>query len=219
MTAPTDVAGPVGSDRTTGPVTTSLALESGDLAVPGPSVGPEQGPAPHPLVVGLDLSLVATGIAHMTHAGVVTDLVTADGSGLIRLRRLAYTIRNLCGHADLVCIEGPAYHQGMGAGYHERAGLHWLVLDRLWKTSTPVAIVGPSVLKQYATGKGNANKDAMVLAAARRFPTFDGDNNQADALWLAALGLDHLTGQSVVPVSHRAKLASVHWPTVTRAAS
>lgn len=216
MTASMNGAGSGGSTAQLPlPVTTQApAVERGDAA---PGTERAFTPAPQPLVVGLDLSLVATGIAHMTADGVVTDLVTADGTGLIRLRRLAYYIRNLCEHADLVCIEGPAYHQGVGAGYHERAGLHWLVLDRLWKTSTPVAIVGPSVLKQYATGRGNSGKDAMILAAARRFPTFDGDNNQADALWLAALGLDHLTGQAVVPASHRAKLASVTWPTVARA--
>lgn len=214
MTAPLNVAGTTTSDQAVPATPPTPAVERGNAAS-----GTERAftPTPHPLVIGLDLSLVATGIAHMTPVGVVTDLVTANGTGLLRLRRLAFTIRELCTSAALVCIEGPAYHQGTGAGYHERAGLHWLVLDRLWKTSTPVAVVGPSVLKQYATGKGNSGKDAMVLAAARRFPTFDGDNNQADALWLAALGLDHLTGQTVVPASHRAKLASVNWPTVARA--
>lgn len=214
MTAPTHVAPSPEPGKAGLGAAPTPAVESGNAA---PATERAFTPAPHPLVIGLDLSLRTTGIAHMTPGSVTTDIVTAAGTGLLRLRRLAHYIRNRCEGAALVCIEGPAYHQGVGAGYHERAGLHWLVLDRLWRTNTPVAIIGPSVLKAYATGRGNSGKDAMILAAARRFPTFAGDNNQADALWLAAIGLDHLTGQTVVPAAHRTKLASVDWPTVARA--
>lgn len=171
-----------------------------------------------PLVVGVDLSLTATGIAHLSRRGLVTDTLAEKSRGLIRLRRLAATITALTASANLVCVEGPAYSQGLAAGYHERAGLHWLLLDRLWDTGKPVAVIGPSVLKKFATGKGNASKDAMILAAARRFPTFVGDNNQADALWLAAAGLTHLTSVEIVPAKQRECLMSVDWPTIVRAA-
>ena len=48
--------------------------------------------------------------------------------------------------------------------------------------------VMPSELKKWATGKGNANKDLMMATAAMRWPSFSGDDNEADArlLWAFA---------------------------------
>jgi Holliday junction resolvasome RuvABC endonuclease subunit len=85
----------------------------------------------------------------------------------------------------------------------------------LWQQGVPTAIVPPSNLKKYAVGIGGgpkASKDAVLIAAARRWPTFEGRNDEADALWLAAMGLDHLTGRSVVPEVNRLALKSCSWP-------
>jgi Holliday junction resolvasome RuvABC endonuclease subunit len=89
-----------------------------------------------------------------------------------------------------------------------------MLLDRLWQDSRAVAIAPPASVKLYAAGKGNASKDQVLTAAVRRLPGFDGDNNEADAAWMAAMGLDHLTGHSVVPASQRQALAKLKWPTV-----
>jgi crossover junction endodeoxyribonuclease RuvC len=54
----------------------------------------------------------------------------------------------------------------------------------------------------------------VLLAVARRFPDYDvRNNNEADALVLAAMGFDHL-GQPLVqmPAPHRAALAAAQWP-------
>ncbi len=172
--------------------------------------------APGPLVVGLDLSLTSTGIAHLTPRGLVTDLVVARGTGILRLRRLAHAIRELTSSVQLVVMEGPSYGS-IGAGFHERAGLHWLVVDRLWRHGIPLAICPPTSLKAYATGRGNASKDEVLAAAIRRLPGFTAsDNNEADAAWLAAIGLDHLTGIRHVNDAQHARLKGMVWPTVTR---
>lgn len=173
-----------------------------------------------PLVCGLDLSLVATGTAHQSPVATDTYTVCGEGMGVIRLRLLAGKISVRCAGVDLVVIEGPSYGS-MGPGFHERAGLHWLVVDRLWIARIPYVIVPPTVVKKYATGKGNANKGAMIDAATRRYPHVQtgGDDNQVDALWLAAMGLDYLTGQHVVPEAHRAALGSVDWLGAVKAAS
>lgn len=178
-----------------------------------------------PLVVGLDLSLASTGIAHATTAGIVTDTILSKGmgTGIIRLRNIARTVRDHTRTADLVVLEGPSYGS-KDAGFHERAGLHWMVLERLHLDGRTVVQVAPAVLKKYATGKGShpgLGKGPMIDAASRRYPNVEhgGDNNQVDALWLAAMGLDHLTGQHTVPQAHRAVLASVPWPEITAVAS
>ena len=51
--------------------------------------------------------------------------------------------------------------------------------------------VGVGSVKKYATGKGNADKELMVLAARRRWPEWKRekyDHNEADARWIAELG-------------------------------
>lgn len=187
------------------------------------AVGEGEAPtAAAPLVVGLDLSLSATGICHMRGQQLITDTIEPPKHrqhGLLRLRWLRTELLALIGHPDLLVIEGPSY-RSFGQGSHDRAGLYWLLLDGLWNRGIPVAIAPPANLKQYATGKGGgktASKDAVLLAAARRFPGFAGDNNAADALWLAAMGTAHLTGQHPVPLAHQAALTKVNWPTVGRA--
>lgn len=178
--------------------------------------------APHPLVVGLDLSLVATGVALMRPAGLMsTQTVKVKGDGIVRLRRIVAAISEqvLACRPALVVVEGPSYGS-VGRGTHERAGLFWLVMNALWENSTPVGVAPPSNIKKYALGVGGgprATKDAVLLAASRRFPDFEGDNNAADATFAALMGVDHLTGQSVVPAAHRVALAGCAWPTVPRA--
>ncbi len=47
-----------------------------------------------------------------------------------------------------------------------------------------------TVIKKFATGKGNADKQAMIAAAQSRWPGIPIiDDNHADALWIALYGL------------------------------
>jgi len=50
----------------------------------------------------------------------------------------------------------------------------------------------PSEIKKFATGKGNASKEAMVEAAKRHWPGV-GDDNEADALWILKLAQSQLS--------------------------
>lgn len=164
-------------------------------------------------VVGLDLSLTSTGVA-------IADEATNHSAYTLRPKargheRLAYLVRQVmveASDADLVVVEGPSYGS-KGSAFHQLAGLWWLITQELWDESIPYAQIPPPTLKKFATGAGNANKDAVLLATARRFPSFSGDNNAADALWLAAAGAQHLGYPLVqVPESHRTALAKVEWP-------
>lgn len=170
-----------------------------------------------PRVVGVDLSLTSTGLA--APAGLDTLLSRGrKGDGLdsrgSRLREIRDGVLDWCTGADLVVIEAPSYGPGHGSK-HDRSGLWWLVVTRLmsWE-STVIAEVPPANRAKYATGKGNAAKDQVLAAVVRRFPMFEiDDNNQADALVLMAMGLDHLGWPLVVmPDLHRSALAAIHWP-------
>lgn len=174
-------------------------------------------------VLGLDLSLTSTGVAHATAAAIIKRPPMSGAPDLDRLRwmaeKVAYTVEQPEGTPwDLVVIEGPSYgNQGTGrqTGHHVRAGLWWIVVDHIDGFGVPYAVVSPASLKKYAAGKGGASKDAVLVEAARRFPNFALTNDAADALWLAAMGHDHLgTPLVTMPAANRKALEAVPWPPV-----
>lgn len=159
--------------------------------------------------VGIDPSLTGTGASDGRTA--ITLKPPARLAGLERIRWIVEQSVLLCGeaYASCVVIEGPAYGKNTGSA-HERAGLWWKLYDAFDLLRLDVVVVPPTVLKKYATGKGNADKDAVLLSTARRFDWFAGDNNAADALWLAAIGYD-LEARPIVdmPELNRSALKSV----------
>jgi len=184
-------------------------------------------------VLGLDLSLTGTGIAEIlplnTTPGCRVHTLTPPRDKATGHDRLQWIVEAVWDtfwlHAGarayplvvpLVVVEGPSYGSASGTrqgGHHERAGLWWLVTHKLWTEGVDVAVVAPAALKRYATGKGNASKDQVLAAAVRRWPDIDMDNNGADALWLAAMGRDHI-GHPIVrmPAANRLALDAVAWP-------
>lgn len=173
-------------------------------------------------ILGIDLSLTSTGLGISRGTGVATVRLKppANLRGLDRMHWICREIAEYTpsySRAHLAVLEGPSYgNQGTGrqAGHHERAGLWWLVQDKLHSLGVPCAVAPPACVKKYATGKGNAGKDEVLTAAVRRNEEFDGGNDEADAMWLAAMGADRLFGYPVIqiPESHRAALAKVEWP-------
>jgi Holliday junction resolvasome RuvABC endonuclease subunit len=66
------------------------------------------------------------------------------------------------------------------------------VVTRLWEQCDRHGIEyeghKPADVKKFATGNGSAGKDLMITAAKRRWPEVAiEDDNQADAMWIAAL--------------------------------
>ena len=172
-----------------------------------------------PEVVGIDLSLTCTGIAGYGYVERVTSSGHENASltdRQTRLTTLEQKIRKTLAVGyppELIVVEGPALGSRHGQQW-DRAGLWWRVLDHLMTLGYPVAVVPPTVLKKYATGKGNAGKQEVMLAASRRYSWADiVDDNTADAQVLYAMGCDWLGFQlASVPQVNRNALASVAWP-------
>ena len=177
-------------------------------------------------VVGLDLSLTATGIATPDGVRTITSKGTAGASLVsraIRLHRVCAEVyaevarvvnEQPRGVDTLIVIEAPAFSRTTGH-QHDRSGLWWLVVSEIgsWDRVDLVE-VQPTARAKYATGKGNAGKDEVLAAVVRRYPDVEvTNNNEADALVLRAMGCDWL-GQplAVVPQTHRAALDKVAWP-------
>ena len=178
-----------------------------------------------PKVVGVDLSLTATGIASslgwcqtLGEDGITTRPLD---DRLDALENLAREILIVIGGGRgnwpaLIVIEIPAYSRS-GGGSHERSGLWWKIVRSLRQREVPVAEVANQQRMRYATGRGSAKKGAVIDAVARRLPMFEtgGDDNCADAAVLAAMGADHLGHPlAPMPATHRAALDRVEWPTV-----
>jgi crossover junction endodeoxyribonuclease RuvC len=164
------------------------------------------------MILALDLSLTAMGIATLDDE-LRAWTFKAKGEGLPRLKTLRAECASWAREADFVVLEGPSYDSKFGKS-HERAGLWWLVRERLDRDAKRVAIAPPSSVKLYAAGSGNASKDAVLVAAAKKFAGFEGDNNAADAAWMVAMAADHLGFPLLadVPAKNRKALDGVSWP-------
>ncbi|MCM2420283.1 hypothetical protein [Streptomyces sp. RKAG293] len=167
------------------------------------------------IVRGLDLSLTGAGIAGAGWAQTLGSKgKRADTYAMrrVRLHRLADRIVEAVAPCDLAVVEGPSYGS-RGAGTWDRAGLWWLVVDRLAALDIPVAVVTPTARAKYATGNGRAGKQAVVDAIGARYGVALRDDNQGDAYALLAMGHDWLGDPlAKAPAINRAALARVEWP-------
>lgn len=167
-------------------------------------------------VVGLDLSLTSTGVATSTYTKTIQPKRLTSYQ---RLRYIKESVLEMLNYEqpDLVIVEGPSFGS-VGRGMHERGGLWWMVTELVDAHGFPLAVAPPPNVKKYATGSGNADKDKMVLAAARHFDWFAGNNDEADALWLCAVGHEYLHEPIAdVPAAHKAALNGCEWPVVEAA--
>lgn len=177
-------------------------------------------PGGAPQVIGLDTSLTKTGVASSDMWCEVRgykDITTMPHARRIAtMLRLVDDVLDITGKPDLVVIEAPAFSRTAG-GAHERAFLFWRLYEALTGLDVPIAVMTTNQRMLYATGKGSANKGAIVDAVARRLPQFDtgGDDNKADAVILMAAGRDALGHPLVtMPAAHRRALEAVAWPTI-----
>lgn len=160
------------------------------------SGAPESQAPPTPIYVGLDLSLTSTGVAiiHDGHATVqritskpAKDATTDDNAARIDdlVHRIVHAVPN--SEHTTVAVEGPSFGS-KGSAVHTLGGVWWAVRIALHQLGIDVVIAAPSVVKRYATGNGNASKDAVLAAVVRRYFNVDvTGNDEADALVLAAI--------------------------------
>lgn len=162
--------------------------------------------------IGIDLSLTSTGVATSANAA---RIQTKNLRGLLRIRWLldqiaTWMTAQQVHRSDLVVVEGPSF--ASTGRQDERSGLRWMLYDRVEKADLRLAVVSPNSLKMYATGKGNAGKDEVLLAMSKRFDFVDG-NDVADATCLMCMGQRWLGAPvDTVPQKNVKALDKCEWP-------
>jgi hypothetical protein len=144
-------------------------------------------------------ALVASVQAADPAAGLIrADMLEAgpprEGWDRARTSRWLDEVTDLAGGLDMIVYEQVRRHAGTDAS-HAYGG--WLAILSAWCEQKSIAYEGVPVgtIKRYATGKGNADKAAMIAAMrARGFaPT---DDNEADALALLLWATDAEGGRA-----------------------
>lgn len=161
-----------------------------------------------PSVVGLDLAIKSSGIALAdgTPATFVSTISPKINVGLETMDEICVEIfGHIPDEVELVMIEAIAYD-----GHDTNrmlAQLQGIVRMTLFQAQIPFYLVAPTTLKVYATGNGKAEKGEVTKAAETRLGYEGWNHDEADALWLRAMGTD-LLGVPVaqLPQNHRRAL-------------
>lgn len=164
-------------------------------------------------VVGIDLSLTATGIA--LSDGTYTIKSKPMDDRLERVKRIWDEVYKYLSSPDIIVLEHYSFGS-KGRAVFDIAEMGGIVRWELSGRGYPVAEVSPSSLKLYGAGKGNADKIAMAVSASKRAGMEFPNDNECDAWWLRQMGLAYYGGAVPVqvPERHKEALAAVDWPRV-----
>ncbi|WP_262058566.1 Holliday junction endonuclease [Streptomyces sp. STR69] len=173
---------------------------------------------PRPAVIGLDLSLTATGIAYAD--GTTATIKTKQSDGDRRLLHIAEAIQWAVGtgagpmgsdvRPSLAVIEDIPQNSFAAKPI---SMVHGVVRSVLIEAGVPYVLVTAATLKAYATGKGSGDKVPMAMAAYKRAGREFADDNQCDAAWLRWAGLDWLGyAEFELPKAQKDRLAKAKWP-------
>lgn len=159
-------------------------------------------------VLGLDLSLTGTGVAHTVEGAVCAHLIKTnpkhrDG----RLAQIQNEVRIYAEGAELALIEAPAAKSFTSVISGMVQGVVRLVLLDM---GIPYGTLMPASLKKFATGKGTGDKVPMAIAALKRAGLEFPDDNQCDAFWLW-VAANYQVGQPLydLPALNRESLGKI----------
>jgi Holliday junction resolvasome RuvABC endonuclease subunit len=170
-------------------------------------------------VMGLDLSIAATGIALPGIAGQLATIVPEGESD----RRLCYIRDALEYYVEqtspqvAVIEQVPPSMRGGAITIVRLALVHGVAREVLARAGVPHVYVVTSWLKKYATGSGGAKKQDMI-DNARDAGYEPRDDNEADAFWCRAAGRHRYDGKTVGVRQALAAdaLLTVAWPRLDR---
>lgn len=146
------------------------------------------------MIIGIDFSLTATGVCAITDGEAECVTIGSKREETWwefpdRVEGIAAGVHEWAGGGGSLVIESPAF-AARSSSLDRMFGGWWLLARALrhrgWEHPL---LVSPNQVKKFATDNGNASKRDVERAVWRRYPDVElGDDNQADALVLAAIG-------------------------------
>lgn len=183
-------------------------------------------------VVGLDLSLVRTGVTVLRPASddvarpkvlrdcgysLPDDAGYDDRSDRIvsQCQTIARIIDNLPRRPALAVVEAPIFPERVMPSYFDRAALWNGVWSALKAREIPRAVVVTTTLKKWVTGTGRADKELVLEEVRRWWPSLHIPNHDvADSSGCAAMAAMKLGWR--LPFDKRRRhlegLVTVNWP-------
>jgi crossover junction endodeoxyribonuclease RuvC len=138
-------------------------------------------------IIGLDLSLVSTGLASLHRGMLHHEAVQRPGKGIRRLQYIREDVAGFCAGAAMVLLEGVSFGS-QGAMHAEICGLWYLVATALIDQGRVLIAVPPSTLKKFTCGAGNAKKEQMIHQVYKRWGAECATSDEADAVALVQMG-------------------------------
>lgn len=139
-------------------------------------------------ILALDVA-THTGWCTKTAHGTWDFSLKRDESAGMRLVRFKAKLREICAleEINLITFE-------LSQGFHQNAvivqsELHGVLKLFCEENNINYRSFAPKEIKRHATGKGNANKEAMIRAAQQKYGYTGTDDNTADAIHIYYLTL------------------------------
>ena len=137
--------------------------------------------------LGIDQSYTGFAITALNDEGYNTTVYRDDNSGILRLAKIRNHLRTTLDqyYVTDVAMEGYAYGSQLSNMLGELGGMVKLTL---FEYNLHPAIIAPSMLKKYVTGKGKGiSKSQMLLNTYKKWNIEFDDDNAADSYGLAHL--------------------------------
>ena len=147
-----------------------------------------------PAILALDLGQL-TGWALRLPSTVVSGTAEFrprrfEGGGMPYLRFRGWLVEmHASNHLDIIVFEEVAAHKGTAAA-HWYGGFLGILTSWAEEQGIPYTGIPVGTIKRHITGKGNANKAAMI-EAVRNLGYDPADDNEADALALLHWAIDN----------------------------
>lgn len=142
------------------------------------------------MMLAIDQSLTSSGYAYYDRDGklIVGRIMPKQLRGVQRLSFIENTFADMIGkaQADMIVMEG--YSMGSRGRIFDIGELGGVIKFSAYTMQKPILIVPPSVLKKWTTGKGNADKKAMLAAVKKKWYADCKSHDVADAIALLHFG-------------------------------
>lgn len=145
-------------------------------------------------MLAIDPSLTSTGYAFRSQSGqetatVVGSIQPKKMRGMERILFIEDRIKGLVAELQPKRVVYEGYAMGVRSGHvFDRAELGGVLKRFIWEQGIDIILVPPKSLKLFATGNGNADKDAMMRVLAQHRGRLFNNSDEADAYGLLLCG-------------------------------